>query len=125
VAEWCRQLEARLRGKTVPYNRAAAIGLLRQLCARAARETPDYDMARQRAWAFRMIYADLEPKPANASEVQDRWKGLNEELQLALPAGQEHQILVELPASLRKRSEYHPAKVQQVFQELARLLPPK
>ncbi|HLJ97573.1 MAG TPA: multiheme c-type cytochrome [Gemmataceae bacterium] len=125
LAKWCAQLETSLGQKNVQYNRAAAISLLRQLCAMSETEVQDYDTARQMAWAFKTIYSELDSKRSNDSEVQAKLKALDNELKLSLPSGQEHQILAELPIALRKISDYDPSKVQHVFQDLAKLLPPK
>ncbi len=127
LAKWCAQLEAGLGQKNIKYDRAGAVSLLRQLCSLSATDVPDYDTARQMAWAFKMIYselAELDPKPANDSEIQAKLKALDAELKLSLPSGQEHQLLAELPLALQKISEYNPGKVQQIFQQLAKLLPP-
>jgi hypothetical protein len=128
LANWCARLEADLAQKNIKYDRAAAVRLLGQLCSLSATEVPDYDTARQMAWAANMMYSDLaesEPKPANHSEIQAKLKALDEELKLSLPSGQEHQLLAELPLALQKIGEYNPGKVQQIFQDLAKLLPPK
>jgi hypothetical protein len=128
LARWCAQIETSLGQKNIKYDRAGAVSLLRQLCSLSATDVPDYDTARQMAWAFKMIYselAELAPKAANDSEIQAKLKALDAELKLSLPSGQEHQLLAELPLALQKISEYDPGKVQQIFQELAKLLPSK
>jgi hypothetical protein len=128
LAKWCAQLEATLGQRDVKYDRPAAVASLRQLCSLSATDMTDYDTARQMAWAFKTIYSELaesEPKPANNSEIEARLKALDEELKLGLPSGQGHQILDELAAALRKLNDFNPSKVQQIFQELAKLLPSK
>ena len=128
LAKWCVQLQATLAQKDVKYDRSAALGLLRQLCSLSATDLTDYDTARQLAWAFKTIYSELaesDAKPANHAEIEARIKALDEELKLTLPSGQGHQILDELPAALRKLNDFDPAKVQQIFQELAKLLSSK
>lgn len=124
LAGWCQQLEAGL-SKTSKYDQAAALRLLRHICTLSAAETPDYDTARQLAWAFRIIYSELEPKPKNDTQFQEKLRALNDELKLSLPSGQQHRILSELPLALQKISEYDPAPFQQTFQELAKMLPAK
>jgi hypothetical protein len=123
LAECCQDLESGLSKKSTPYDQTAAVRLLRYLCVLSAAETPDYDSARQMAWAFEVIYSELDPKPAHDTEIQAKLKALDDELKLSLPSGQQHQILAELPPALRKISEYDPARFQQTFRELARILP--
>jgi hypothetical protein len=125
LAGWSQKLEAGLSQKSTQYDQTAAVRLLRQVCEISALETPDYDTARQLAWAFRIIYSELDPKPANDSEFRAKLRQLDEELKLSLPSGQQQSIISELPLALQKIREYDPAGFQQKFQELARILPPK
>jgi hypothetical protein len=125
LADWCKQLEIGLSKPSCQYDQTAAIRLLRYVCAMSAAEIPDYDSARQMAWAFRIIYSELDPKPANDPKFQEKLRALDEELKLSLPSGQQHRILSELPLALQKVSNYDPGKFQQTFQELARMLPSK
>jgi hypothetical protein len=122
LAEWSKELEASLGNKDVRYHQEAALGLLGHLCSLSAAETPDYDTARQIAWAFETIYYELDRKPVNDAAFREKFKALDKELKLALPSGQDHQILTELPQALRTIGEYDPSKFQQILQELAKLL---
>jgi hypothetical protein len=125
LANWSQQLKDELDNPNTKYDQASVPRLLRQLCALAALETPDYDTARQMAWAFRVMYSEWMPKPANDAQIAEQLKALNEQLKLTLPSGQEQQILVQLPLALQKISDYDPAPFKQRFEALAKLLPPE
>jgi hypothetical protein len=77
------------------------------------------------AWAFRVIYSEWMPRPANDTQIVEQLKALNEQLKLTLPSGQEQQILMQLPIALQKISDYDPAQFKQTFEALAKLLPPQ
>lgn len=118
VANWAGQLAKRLEGKDVAYDPAAAQRLLESLVQMAASEEPDYDSARQIAWAFQTIYGELHPKgPAN-QPLQD----LDRELKLDLPSGQTRQIMAELPQALERIADYDPHRFQSLFSQLGKNL---
>ncbi|HEV3446660.1 MAG TPA: multiheme c-type cytochrome [Gemmataceae bacterium] len=118
----CGLLQGKLSRSSSSFNESAVPRSLQQLCALAAEQTPDYDSARQLAWAFRVLYDDLKPKPAKDALIQERLKLLNQELNLELPAGQQKQILSDLPAVLANIANYDPEKFKELFGELSRLL---
>jgi hypothetical protein len=104
-------------------------GLLRDLCASVEQELPDYDSARQIAWAFGEIYGELNPKPANDSKIREVLDKLRSELRLQLPSGKERSITGELPSALEQLSNYDPDRTdppgfKQRMKQLANLLPP-
>jgi Cytochrome c554 and c-prime len=105
------------------YDQPAARHLLRELCALAVSETPDYDSARQMAWAFGVIYSDLEPQPANDLEIQKQVAVLKQALKLDLPSGQNRKIEDALPESLRAINDYDPAVFRHTFLALSKLIP--
>jgi hypothetical protein len=62
IVRWADAVLDDLRSR--PVNRQQARALLEWLCSTARERTPDYDSARQIAWAFRIIYNELEPDRA-------------------------------------------------------------
>ena len=54
-----QQLGGRLNSDAVHYDRRAALEVLRRLAALPAERAPDYDTARQIAWAFRVVYREV------------------------------------------------------------------
>jgi hypothetical protein len=111
------------------YDRAAALHLLHRLGSFTAAERPDYDSARQRAWAFRIIYQEFAdapgPKPANHQAIRQLLQILEQELYLKLPAGRNQRLEEQLPAGLIKRADFGPAQFMQTFDKLQKLLPEK
>jgi hypothetical protein len=102
----------------VKYSRARAREVLGELSRLPDAELPDYDSARERVWAFRLVYSELEPKPAD--EVVALLATLDKQLKLKLPSTREVQILTELPDSLEKVNAYDPAKFKKTFQALVK-----
>jgi Cytochrome c554 and c-prime len=120
---WCRELEETLNRSPGAFDESASRRLVQRLCMLATTQVLDYDSARQLAWAFRVIYSELSPKPANDMAIQDKVKVLDEELKLSLPSGQQRQILNDLSSMLAKVADYDPARFKKSFEDLARLLP--
>lgn len=125
LATWSQQLTDKLNSEGTKYSPANVPGLLQDLCDLAAAEIPDYDTARQMAWAFRVIFSEWKPEPTNNAKILEKLQALEEQLKLHLPSGQEQQIMAQLPLALRKISDYDPDQFKQTFDQLARLLPPK
>jgi hypothetical protein len=111
------------------YDRTAALQLLRRLGSLSADEKPDYDSARQRAWAFQIVYQEFASapglKPANNRALQQILQTLDQDLDLKLPAGRNQRIEEHLKAGLKKREDYGPAQLTQTFGKLLKLLPEK
>ena len=82
-------------------------------------DLPDYDSARELAWALRMIYSDLNPKPADDAKIQERLEALNRELGLSLPSGSKQSILDELPANRQKLNTYDPYRFRAILKEIS------
>ena len=59
LAKWAQQLGGRLNSDAVHCDRRAALEVLRRLAALPAKRAPDYDTARQIAWAFRVVYREV------------------------------------------------------------------
>jgi hypothetical protein len=87
VAGACATLEKalrQLRNPAADIDRNAVRELLKKLTTFGANEYPDYDSARQLAWAFRMIYADLVPADKQPAEVKRILDALDDDLSLTL-----------------------------------------
>jgi hypothetical protein len=119
---WLNDLTAKLSAKK--YDQAAARDLLRQLCTLRPNDLPDYDSARQLAWAIREIYGEIEPKPAGNAKIQELLGTLDRELRLALPSGSKQSILEELPVTLQRMGDYDPYRFKAVLEQLSALLAP-
>jgi hypothetical protein len=106
LADWAAGL-AKAVGK--PMQEQEARLFLRALCELPPGEVPDYDSARQIAWAVKMVALDLEPKQA----VEQRFTALNADLRLTLPQGHKPTIVDQLDDALQARNRYDP----KVFRE--------
>lgn len=120
IAAWADGLAVKVAQK--PADQAAALQFLKELCTVPPGEVPDYDSARQRAWAFRLVYSDLQPKPANAAAIEERLRTLDAQLRLELPSGANRSIEKELPEMLRKLNDYDPYATLKTFAALRQLL---
>jgi hypothetical protein len=99
-------------------NQEAAGRLLHQFAARAKGPWPDYDSARQFAWAYRLILSEAFPDQANSPAVVKSLKALDEQLRLTFPQGREP-IVNSLPHALGRISAYEPARFRQAMSDLA------
>jgi hypothetical protein len=122
---WCKGFEDKLKQSPETFTPSAAQALLQELCRIAGAETVDYDTARQMAWAFRIIHEELNPKPSKDADIVKKLADLNQELKLDLPAGQEHQIVLDLPSALSRIADYNPQTFKKIFGELCALLSEK
>jgi hypothetical protein len=94
--------------------------LLDRLCKLAAGRNPDYDSARQIAWAFRVIYREAVPEGRRDPEIESALAALESELDLDLPpARKQEQIETALPDRLKKAAEFNPASFQEHFKQIA------
>jgi hypothetical protein len=121
--------------KAAKCDQSASLAALQQLCAAATEKTPDYDSARQFAWAFHSIYEEYKAlktvggKSSNAAwESADReLEALNKELRLTMnplrAAGRDvcEQALTDadLQAAIDSAAAYSPDKFQMHFKSLA------
>jgi hypothetical protein len=120
--------------KAAKCDSPASLAALQQLCAAAAEKTPDYDSARQLAWAFHSVYEEYKAlkatggKSSNAAwEAADReLEALNKELRLTMnplrAAGrdvcEEALTDADLQAAIDSAAAYSPAQFQQHFKAL-------
>ncbi|HEV3082705.1 MAG TPA: multiheme c-type cytochrome, partial [Gemmataceae bacterium] len=122
IQKWCTANLEKLERAPESFHQPSVRRLLPQICKLATSETLDFDSARQLAWAFRIVYKDLNPKPASDATIQEKLKALEQELSLKLPSGQQRQILRELPSILATIANYNPESFKKLFGELATLL---
>ena len=117
-------------------GRATAIAMLRRICDSAAQQTPDFDSARQMAWACRTIYDELTVQPAEDDPVVKELKLLDRQLALTLrrhasakdpfPTKSEQKPIVEDEPFLQRLkavTEYDPSLVKSGFATIAKHLP--
>lgn len=121
VADRSEQLVQKLNAAS--FDQAAALRLLRDLAALGAGPFLDYDSARQVAWAFRIIYQELEPKPAGDAQIRQALQGLDAELGLTLPSGTKTSISQQLEGWLQKVNAYRPQRVRELLGQIAAALP--
>ncbi len=107
-------------------DRGRALAMLRRIGSIAFEEVPDYDSARQMAWAFRTIYHELMLDPAQRNprittilDRLDRTLKLN----LAAPSAAGRKPIVDsLPERMKAAESYNPADFQKDMGELVKLL---
>jgi hypothetical protein len=117
VARWSKTVLDELRHSSV--NRDQARRLLDRLCRIAQDRTPDYDSARQIAWAFRIIYQELEPNRAKDAPIPRRLAELDAQLLLTLPRVREQSSIEStLAQRLNAIAAYDPAAFQAQFAAL-------
>jgi len=118
LTTWANALAEKLDNK--PCDQAAARKLLAQLPSMFQGGTPDYDSARQIAWAFQVMYQELEAKPD--PRVEEVIAMLKKELKLDLPSGRKRNISDELAAGLERLNSYNPSEFNKALEKLAVLV---
>lgn len=103
----------------LPVEQGQAEKLLRTLSFLPRESSPDYDSARQRLWALRMVLDDLRPAPANGPSLGRVFEDLRKPLRLDLPAGRNTRLVDELMESLKHRADYDPELVRAALGKLA------
>jgi Cytochrome c554 and c-prime len=100
---------------------AKARKLLQTLCTMAGDTVPDYDSARQIAWAFRIIYH--ESMPDRDPLIDHILADLETELDLSLPpTNVQAPIVPSLADRLRRIADFDPAPFQAHFKMIAERL---
>lgn len=87
TAAWANSLLTTLNQTTL--HAASARQLLDRLCTMARESIPDYDSARQIAWAFRVIYRESIPEEKRDAAVEHVLDDLDASLALNLPSAKE------------------------------------
>jgi len=77
------------RADAANFDASAALRLLKTLCAMATERAPDYDSARQLAWAFQRIYTESNLKHKGAAETRSILDALEQDLRLPLNSARE------------------------------------
>ena len=115
--------------KPLKYDRPAAIAAMQAICDSALTDVPDYDSARQLAWAFKSIYRDMklsESPPVSTVNIDLKLDDLDTELHLWLhplrtdTADASSQALNDndLQSTMDRAAAYSPEKIQQHFRGL-------
>jgi hypothetical protein len=142
IKAWSDELIS--RADALNLDASAVVRLLKTLCAMAAERVPDYDSARQLAWAFQRIYTEANLKLAGGDEARSILEALEQDLHLPLNSAREaRKALIskkdlpaqalaeslqelsnkELAESLRQIADYNPERFQKAMKRLAELLP--
>jgi len=104
-----------LKERKMNYDKA--LQLLKTLSTFKEADYPDYDSARQLAWAFQVIFAEVNNQKYN--DVKASNKTLNDLVKLSLPATRSQKLETDLPGAMKKRAEYDPDAFKQVFTDWA------
>jgi hypothetical protein len=118
--EWANTLADRLNKK--PCDSATARRIVLQLPALYKADLLDYDSARQVAWAFKIMYDELEEKPETRNKIADVLALMEKQLKLKLPSGSTTNLLDDLAVGMKVRNEYDPEEFRRSLSRLADLL---
>ena len=126
---WLDRLIAELASSR--YDQPAAVRTLQKLSTPVDPDDspydayPDYDSARQVAWAMIKVYGDLDPKPAKDSEINEAFKRLSDALNLEFQADRAKApgVVERTSQSLKAALSYDPQWFKQQLQMLSDLLP--
>jgi hypothetical protein len=99
--------------------------------AKGQRSVPDFDSARQLAWAYHVLYLEAasrhdaaeRKKIAEAMESQPAWEGLSDYLRLTLPKGQT-KLEGSFSLSLERVGQYEPAVYFKHLEAALKAFPP-
>jgi hypothetical protein len=103
---WSEKYVRRIGVRANEYDQTASGRLLAHLLGIQKDTNPDYDSARQIAWAFRALLQESAPKSAGLMESSPQWKALDKEMNLAFPTGRNFNVVNSLPYSLERISNY-------------------
>jgi hypothetical protein len=121
IAAWTDTMLERLNQTT--FDSTAARQLLDRLCKLAQERTPDYDRARQIAWAFRVIYREISPDEKRDPVCELAIADLEAELALNLTERNKRIPIEEsLPDRLRAIAAFDPESFQAHFETIAERL---
>jgi hypothetical protein len=140
IKAWSDELIS--RADALNLDPSAVVRLLKTLCAMATESAPDYDSARQLAWAFQRIYSEANLKHAGRDEARSILEAIEQDLHLPLNTTREARKAViskkspaqalpetlqelsnkELGESLRHIAEYDPERFQKAMKRLGELL---
>jgi hypothetical protein len=105
------------------FDSAMATRMLQQLCSMTQETVPDYESARQIAWAFRIIYHESVPGGERDPAIERALADLEAKLALNLPP-EKKQALIEtaLQDRLRSIANFNPVPFQAQFASIAERL---
>ena len=119
LSSWADRLAKSL--ETTKLDRDASLRMLRHL---GQIEPPDHASARQLVWAYRNIYNELTPKPANDSQISEVLSALTNQLKINFNPGNAPGIIKrELGARLDGDDKFDPESVHILMAKLGALLP--
>ncbi|MBI5760307.1 MAG: hypothetical protein HZA46_17465, partial [Planctomycetales bacterium] len=142
--DWLENLERDAAAK--PFGNTAVRQSLQTLVVGEESALPDFDSARQTAWATSVLATDVglplpNRVPLSADDSRDFRRAfrqrteavhtafadskLNDRLSLKLPAGRDTSIPAAFPATLKSQSEYDPTWFRQTLREAIERLGPK
>jgi Cytochrome c554 and c-prime len=108
-------------------GQGTALRMLRAMAKHAGNTTPDYESARQMAWAFGTIYVEWSRKSNQPNkEIKDALNRLDQRLMLTLGpglTGTRTPIVDSLDHRLKAAGEYNPDEFLKDFQKLLENLP--
>jgi hypothetical protein len=124
-------LKQAVQNQPAPNSRVigqdTALLMLHALGKRAAERVPDYESARQMAWAFDTIYAEWSREPNKPrNEIREILSRLEGRLHLNLgpgPKGKRSPILDSLGERLKAAAGYNPSEFVDDFQKMLGELP--
>jgi hypothetical protein len=119
LSDWAKRHAESIGAQAAKYDPTTPRRLLAELLRVEKHTTPDYDSARQIAWAFRVLQQEVGPKAKGSLEASPQWKALDKEMNLALPRGREFKILNTLPYSLDRISNYDPVMFRNNLEAVA------
>lgn len=125
TAKWLRQQIQRIQAniEKKKYTKKSPQELLRYLQQVPEKNTPDYDSARQLAWALKVLESEAMPHDDFQKLVDSaRWQKLNDYMRLTFPAGQVY-IEETLPDALQHISNYEPDRFFLLFNDVFKKQP--
>lgn len=125
LAQWADGVAKELNAKTIDDE--AAQRCLSALATSVKTKYPDYDSARQIAWALKIASGEIKLKGKLPEEdnLEKIIAAMERDLYLTLPSGQEEKILSWLPRSLQKLNNFEPERFKRNLDKLSTLLPAK
>jgi hypothetical protein len=118
VERWADRLLQNLDRTILVENQAR--GLLKRLCQMASKSIPDYESARQIAWAFRIIYHEITPEPNRDPVIKHALADIEADLALNLPPAREKTPIEKgLQERLKKIADFDPGRFRAHFERIA------
>jgi len=104
----------------ITFDESLARKLLKRLCEMADKTVPDYESARQIAWAFRVIYHEITPKEKRDAVIEQALADLEGRLFLDLAREKKPaEIETALPDRLKAAAEFDPGYFRSRFEMIA------